>query len=352
MIFHIDINYFFCRVEEIHNKKLEHVPFVVCNRSKKSIITTSNYIARADNIKAAMSLEQALKINPRLEVVEPNMALYKKYSDLFFKTLKKEFTDEIEVVSIDECYMCVDSIISQYHNNYKILATAIINKLSEVTKLNVTIGISENKQLAKVAGDMKHPSKYYAIFQNEIKEKLWHQDISKINLIGKKTYQFLRSVGINTIADFVNYHDVQILKNFLKNKYNTILNSCNGIGDTTINKNAALKSISTSHSFSVGMNNIIDITSLIEHLVEDLYNQLVYKNILALTYSVSYKKSYQETISKSETLDYPITLKPELKKKFKQLFMRIWDDNEIWGISLTVKNFTNKNCIKKQVKLF
>lgn len=172
IIFHLDLDCFFCRCEEIVNHYLELQPFVIANNHPKAVISTSNMIARKFKIKSAMIVDNAKRLCPNLKTVEPHFDLYKQKSSEFFACIRNNFTSEIEVMSIDECFLDATKLIEEYHNNYEILAQAIIDKVYKETKLNVTIGIGNNKFLAKMAGDTKPKSRIAKIFVNEIKQKI------------------------------------------------------------------------------------------------------------------------------------------------------------------------------------
>jgi DNA polymerase-4 len=172
VIFHIDIDRFYASVEEIFEKKFSLLPMVVANHQSKSIVLTSNHLARKLGIKAPMKLYEAKKLCKNLYVSEPKKYLYKTYSKKFFELLKENITSNIEIVSIDECFIDVTKILEKYHNNYDILAMKIIELVKEQLHLDVTIGISETKFLAKVAGNEKHENKFLTLFKKDVKRKI------------------------------------------------------------------------------------------------------------------------------------------------------------------------------------
>ena len=172
IIFHLDLNYFFARCEEIINPALEDVAFCISNNVGYSVIATANPHARKCGVKSAMLVSNAKKLCPNLICVNPKHSFYKVKSDEFFQFIKDNYVDEIEVMSIDECFIDVTDILVNYHDNVEILANDMIRKLYAATKLHVTIGIGNNKFLAKMAGDSKPDSKIATLYRHEIKQKL------------------------------------------------------------------------------------------------------------------------------------------------------------------------------------
>lgn len=172
IIFHLDLNYFFARCEEILNPSLEKEPFCIANNIGYSVIATANPLARKHGVKSAMLVSKAKQLCKNLICVEPHHMYYKQKSKEFFQCIDKHYTHEIEVMSIDECYIDVTDLLDGYHNNVEILANDMIKKIFHDTKLYVTIGIGHNKFLAKMAGDTKPVSKIATLYKHEIKDKL------------------------------------------------------------------------------------------------------------------------------------------------------------------------------------
>ena len=104
IIFHIDMNMFFCSVAVINNPRLKGKAFVVGREnSYKGVVSTASYEARKYGIHSGQPLIEAFKLLPNLIVVNPNFDEYKKYHDLFISLIRR-YTNTIEVASIDEVY--------------------------------------------------------------------------------------------------------------------------------------------------------------------------------------------------------------------------------------------------------
>lgn len=172
IIFHLDINAFFATAEELIDPSLKTRPIAISNGYyKKSVISTCNYLARKYGIRAGMKVDIAKSLCPNILFVEPNYELYKKLSDRFINLIETEFTNKIEVGSIDECFVDVTDIISKYHNNPKILAIQMQNQILKKISLPVSIGISNQKYYAKIASDLKKPLGISTLYTYELEEK-------------------------------------------------------------------------------------------------------------------------------------------------------------------------------------
>ena len=110
IIFHIDMNMFFCSVAVINNPSLKGKAFAVGRENtRKGVVSTASYEARKYGIHSAMPLIEAYRLLPNLIVVNPQFEEYKKYHRLFINLIK-EYTDIIEVASIDEVYADITEI--------------------------------------------------------------------------------------------------------------------------------------------------------------------------------------------------------------------------------------------------
>jgi DNA polymerase-4 len=169
-IFHIDMNCFFCSVEELLNPSLKNKPVLVGGKSRRSVVSSPNYEARKYGIRAAMPIYRALQLCPNVIVIEPHFEKYKKYSDAFFELLIEKFTKNVEMASIDECYIDVSDILKK--KTPKILAIKIQNTIKNILGLNVSIGIGQNRFTAKMSSNLKKPLGIEETLLKDIPSKL------------------------------------------------------------------------------------------------------------------------------------------------------------------------------------
>ena len=202
LIFHIDLNAFFCQCEQNQNPLLKNVPFAIApnDNTYRGIISTSNYIARKYGVFSAMTVKDAIKKCPYLRLVSPNISLYKKYSQIFFSYLKT-YSKKIQIASIDECY--IDLTNHPLSSNPIMLAKKIQDELLKKYNLSVSIGISNTLFLAKMASDYKKPLGITKIDYSNL-DILDNLSISNIYGIGKKVSKSLNDIGIVKISDFKN----------------------------------------------------------------------------------------------------------------------------------------------------
>lgn len=302
-ILHVDMNAFFASVEEIQNPKLINKPIAVSGKTKRSVIASANYIARAKGIKAAMPVYQALNLCRDLIIVVPHFHLYQDYSEKFHRLIEEKFTTKIEHFSIDECYVDISDLAKSKQEAFNI-AKKIQKSIFDNIKLKCSIGISQNKFLAKMASDFKKPMGISTCYQEEVKTKLWPLDINEMLWIGKSTASLLKSHGIKTIGDMVEQPNRDIIQKLLDKNWFVHIQHANGEGTSELDYSQNVpKSISASETFLNDSNDFDEITTCLKNLTTDVITRLKRHKLKTRTITIYVKYPNFVLQNKSFTLD-------------------------------------------------
>ena len=304
IIFHIDMNAYFCSVHCKLNPTLRGKAFAVGREGTyKGVLSTTSYEARKLGIHSAMPIIEAYKILPTLLVVNSNYEEYKKYHYLFVNIIR-EYTNLIEVASIDELYADMTEISEKIHP--VVLAKEIQLRLLRELDLPCSIGIAPTLFLAKMASDMKKPLGLTVLRKREIKEKLYPLSVKDIFGIGKKTYPKLIDAGINTIEDFMNPGNEElIIKLIGNNSYSYAKNCILGKSSNEVipDRYNNSKSISTETTFDIHKDSLVDILSVLRSLLRDIHGRLVKGEYVTKTVVLTMRDSQFNTISRRKTID-------------------------------------------------
>ena len=150
VILHLDLDAFFCAVEEIKDPGLCGKAFAVGGSpSGRGVVTSCSYPARKKGVRSAMPAAQALQLCPELILVSRNHRDYSHYSKLVMSRLKS-FTDQVEQISIDEAFLDITDLGPSPKEFGRILQATILEEI----KLPNSIGIASNKLVAKIATDV------------------------------------------------------------------------------------------------------------------------------------------------------------------------------------------------------
>ncbi|XP_050487830.1 DNA polymerase iota isoform X2 [Bombus vancouverensis nearcticus] len=211
-IIHIDVDCFYAQIEMLRHPELQGKPLGV---QQKSIVVTSNYLAREHGIKKCMSVQEALQLCPGLVLVNgEDLTNYRHYSAKVLEILH-QFTPLVERLGLDDNFMDVTSIVQKYMNsgNNSELNLSINmedeNPVAEIRKriykdLHITCsaGIAHNKLLAKLVGSLHKPNHQTLVFPCSAPMFLSTiGSVSKIPGVGQKTAQLLISNNIKTVDD-------------------------------------------------------------------------------------------------------------------------------------------------------
>lgn len=338
-IFHIDLDAFFCSCEEVVNPKLRGKAFVVSGRNKRSVVSCASYPARKFGIRAAKPIYMELEKHPGLIVVPGHYELYDEMSMKFFKYIKKHYSNICEEMSIDECFLDVTNSLKHFKNDPVLLAKHLQKNVKEVLGLSVSIGISHNKFLAKMATDLNKPYGITTVLtQEELEKKIWPLPIEEMFFVGPPTAKALKSIGVNTIGDLANFDDVKLLEATLdRNWWTTWQNAKGNSSDFVDTSKNDPKSQSVSHTLLDPTNDPVEIETTLKYIAQELQNKLEAYNMAGNCVGVIYKINKVNRV-KNETLNHYIYKWEDLANYALKLLGLVWDGTsmiQLLGINLS-----------------
>ncbi|KXS15977.1 DNA/RNA polymerase [Gonapodya prolifera JEL478] len=200
VIVHVDMDAFYCAVEERDDPSLKGKAFAV---GGTAMLTTASYAARAFGVRAAMPGYIALRLCPELKFVRPDHRKYSAASEEVRKVFQR-YDPNFRPMSLDEAYLDLTPYLSMHPEDTPITVVSRMREeiLSE-TGLTASAGIAANSLLAKVCSDRNKPNgQYFLPFDREsILEFVQALPVRKPPGIGKVTEQFLHALGIRTCKE-------------------------------------------------------------------------------------------------------------------------------------------------------
>ena len=304
IIFHIDMNAYFCSVACILYPSLRGEAFAIGRENTyKGVISTASYEARALGIHAAMPISEAYKIKPDLKVISIDYRYYQDYHNKFVNIIK-EYSNLIEVASIDELYADMTDISKSKHPI--VLAKEIQLRLLKELGLSCSIGIAPTLLLAKMASDIKKPLGITVIRKKDVKDILYPLSVKEIFGIGKKTYPKLINGGINTIAEFMMPENKdKIISIIGDNSYNYVITHILGNSSNIIDPNrySDSSSISTSQTYDVFLSSLSEILYEMRRMTRELCSKMKSKDYYTKTVNITLRDDNFHTITRQDTLD-------------------------------------------------
>jgi len=351
IIVHIDINQFFAAATILLEPELKGKPLIIAGDNRRGIVSTASYEARNYGIHSAMPTYQAKKLCPNVIIRQSNFEWYNKKSSEFFNFLRNNYTNLIEIASIDECYLDLTDTMKNIEKPMQFLKN-MQDDIYKNTSLDVSIGLGPTKFLAKMASDYKKPRGITIIRKRDIPRLLYPLKIKDFYGVGKKSCEKLNNIGIYTIGDFAN-NESPDLKKILGSFYNTMKEWINGYGDDFVNPNPFdPKSISSSTTFITNTNDYEEIRHYIEDRAREVSLNAKNENKVGRTITLILKDENFHQITRSITIDKPVNSFIDIYTNAINLFDKYFNNQTLRLIGVGLSQLINKEDFYVQVSLF
>ncbi len=267
-IIHLDCDCFFAAVEMLEHPEWRDIPLAVGGAaSRRGVISTCNYPARAFGIHSAMPSARAIQLCPQLKLVSGNMARYREVADQIF-AIYRRFSPLIEPVSIDEAYLDVTDSTAKGGSATRI-AEEIRAQVKAETGIVVSAGVAQNKFLAKVASDWNKPDGLCVIAPSEQADFVAQLPVKKIPGVGPRTQEKLMGLGVGTCAELQSLSLIE-LKNHFGKFGERLWQLARGEDEREVRTHRERKSVSVEHTFSQDLPDLQTCLDQLDTLLEDL----------------------------------------------------------------------------------
>ena len=344
-ILHVDMDAFFASVEQLDNKNLRGKPVIVGGTSSRGVVATCSYEARKYGLHSAMPIFMAQKLCPHGIYVPARFARYREISNQVFDILR-DVTKVIEPVSIDEAYLDITN--SRFNNGLE-AAKHIKSRVLKEIGLTISVGISYNKFLAKLASDWNKPNGIMVIDKEMIPALLLPLKISKIHGIGKKSVERLNNIGVFYVKDL--YEMPRSLFTEYFGKYGLeIYDRIRGIDNREVKENRDRKSYGKERTLSSDTQSKEELLQYIDYFSKEISNNMIRNNIKGRTITLKYKTSNFTNHTRSRTLTYYTNSYSDIYSTCKELLEEENIEVEIRLIGVTISSFKEDKI--EQLSLF
>jgi DNA polymerase IV len=320
-IAHIDLDSFFVSVECRANTKLLGKPVAIGGSGDRGVIASCSYEARKFGVHSAMPGKLAKRLCPELIFVRGDYDSYSKAS-LEVTEIITEAIPVFEKTSIDEFYMDMTGM-DQFFGTLK-YAKELREKIIRETGLPISFGLSKNKTVSKVATGLAKPNGYKYVNYGDEKTFLAPLSVKKIPMIGEKTVQNLRRMGVEKVYT-LQQMPVQLLESAFGKPGVLMWEKANGIDLSPIRPYTDRKSLSNEHTFEKDTMDIGMLTSMLVSMTENLCYKMRQDNFLTSCVSVKIRYSDFNTHTQQIKISYTSAdhiLIPKIKALFQKLYQR------------------------------
>lgn len=356
-IFHIDVNSAFLSWSAVQMLKegsmqdLRIVPSAVAgdSESRRGIILAKSTPAKKYGIATGEPKAFAMQKCPQLVCVPPDFALYTKNSEEMFCILSN-YSDRIEQFSIDEGFLDYTGMEQLFGSPLE-GASKIKEHIKKELGFTVNIGISSNKLLAKMAGELEKPDKIITLYPEELAQKLWPLPVEEMFMVGRKTAPRLRKMGIRTIGELAKYPVVLLEKEF--KSYGRMLHAyANGIDDTPVAKAEAVqevKSIGNSTTIPYDVEEGEEAYKILLSLAETVSMRLRGSKFCAREIGVVIKTTDFQVYSHQTKLLNAIDCTNAVYETAKKVFDEAWKKEPIRHLGIRAGHLCSDECIQLSI---
>ncbi|WP_224485012.1 DNA polymerase IV [Robertkochia aurantiaca] len=320
-ILHLDLDTFYVSVERLIDSRLKKRPLLVGGTSDRGVVAACSYETRAFGVHSGMPMKMAKELCPEAVVIRGNAGVYSKHSDNVTEIIKEK-VPLFEKSSIDEFYADLSGM-DRFFGCYK-YASELRHTIIKETGLPISFGLSVNKVVSKVATNEAKPNNQLKIDFGFEKPFLAPLSVKKIPMVGDKTYQTLRNLGVKQVRT-IQEMPKDMMQQVLGANGLTIWDRANGIDTTPVIPFCERKSISTERTFDRDTIDVARLRGILVAMTENLAYQLRRGDKLTACIAVKLRYSDFNTYSKQMRIPYTSAdhvLIPAILELFDKLYNR------------------------------
>ncbi|NER09634.1 DNA polymerase-4 [Muriicola jejuensis] len=318
-ILHLDLDTFFVSVERLINSELKNKPILVGGTSDRGVVAACSYETRGFGVHSGMPMKMARELCPEAVVIRGNAGTYSKHSDLVTEIIKEK-VPVFEKSSIDEFYADLSGM-DRFFGCYR-YASELRRTIMRETGLPISFGLSVNKVVSKVATNEAKPNNQLKVDLGYEKPFLAPLSIKKIPMVGDKTYQILRNLGLRQVRT-IQEMPVDVMQRVLGANGKVIWKRANGVDNTPVIPFSDRKSISTERTFDRDTIDVVRLRGILIAMTENLAYQLRRGEKLTACIAVKVRYSDFNTYSKQMRIPYTSAdhiLIPRILELFNSLY--------------------------------
>lgn len=322
-ILHLDLDAFFCSVEQLLDPKLKGKPFAVGgNPQGRGVVSSCSYTARKFGVHSAMPMARALSLCPELIVIHHRHGLYGEYSNKVMDILRS-YTPLFQQVSIDEAFLDV----SDLPKPAGVIAREIQERVDREVHLPCSLGVATNKLVAKVANDFgksqvksgQAPRQITIVPPGEEAAFLAPLDIQSLWGIGPKTSQKLHGQGIHTIGQLAALSGAELEAYFGNNALEMHARAL-GIDPSPVHSEREVKSVSNEVTFASDTVDSEALKRTLRALADKVGYRLRQAGLAGSVVQIKLRYSNFETLTRQTALPQPTNLDDEIYEAAEKLF--------------------------------
>lgn len=304
-IAHVDCDAFYAAVEKRDRPEISDAP-VIIGGGQRGVVSTACYVARTYGVHSAMPMFKALKACPDAVVIKPNFQKYIAASRQI-RTMMDRLTPLVEPLSIDEAFLDLTGCTKVLK---RFPAEALVHLQRDIKTevgVSVSIGLSWNKFLAKLASDLDKPDGLTMIGRAETNRFLAPLPVSKMWGVGAATAKKLHRDGVMTFGDLQKLDGEQCRRRYGDLGYR-FKRLASGRDTRSVTNTREAKSISAETTFNTDIGDFVSLESKLWRLCEKVSRRLKQEELVGRVVTLKLKHANFQSITRQTGLTPPSNL--------------------------------------------
>lgn len=318
-IAHIDCDAFFAAIEKRDNPDLKNKPVIV-GGGKRGVVTTCCYIARLNGVRSAMPMFKALKACPEAVVVRPRREAYSTAS----REIRQKFetlTPKVQMLSIDEGFLDLSGTTRLNRTFPAQSLSRLAREIEREVGITISIGLSENKFLAKTASELDKPRGFAVIAKSEALEFLSEKHVGFLHGVGKQLAKKLERDGYRLVGDLQTSEARDLIRRYGETGL-WLHQRAQGIDNRPVRTDTIRKSVSAERTFDGDISAYAPLEDRLWQVCEETARRAKRHNVEGSTITLKLKTKDFKTLSRSATLQTPTNLANAIFRVMKPILGR------------------------------
>lgn len=316
---HVDCDAFYAAVEKRDRPELRDRPLII-GGGHRGVVSTCCYIARLSGVRSAMPMFKARKLCPEAVILPPDMGKYRRVGQEI-RQLMGELTPLVEPISIDEAFLDLTGTNALHRMSPAQTLNRLTRRIEREIGVTVSVGLSHNKFLAKLASDLDKPRGFSIIGRTETLTFLAERSVGQIWGIGKVSREQLAKDGIVTMGQVQ-----QMPLDYLTQRYGQmgshIWHLARGLDQRRVEPDSAAKSISAETTFDIDIADADILTQELWPLCEKVAERLKAADLAGQVVHIKLKTAGFRLITRQARLNAPTQLAETLYRTGQALLRK------------------------------
>ncbi len=316
---HIDCDAFYAAIEKRDNPELRDRPVIV-GGGQRGVVATCCYIARLDGVRSAMPMFKALKACPKAVVVKPD---FRKYSAASreIRAKMEALSPLVQMVSIDEGYIDLSGTGRLHAHSPASLLATLARDIERDLKITISIGLSENRFLAKMASEMDKPRGFAVVAKTDVAAILGPLPVSAVHGVGPAFARRLAQDGYNLIGDIQAIGRIDMMRRYGESGQH-LWDRAHGIDHRRVSPDRDRKSVSSERTFNTDISDPMTLEDRLWTVCEETATRAKAHGVAGYVVTLKLKTKTFRSLTRSVTLSEPTQLAQTLFRTTKPLLRR------------------------------